>query len=148
MRVKHTNTVSLPALRDDDGKATLVMTGRLVRGDGADWTAWWPLVASAPRGPVNVDLSAVTSIDAAGVGLLARLAVQAWCYGRELRIVAASARVRRVLELVRLDRVLTGHHARATGRATASQLVPHAEFDTPMLFASARLEPCQERARY
>lgn len=107
MRAEHVNTVSLASLRDDT-EDTLVMAGRLVRGDGADWTTWWSLVASMPRGPVNLDLSAVTAIDAAGAGLLARLAVQAWCHGRELRIVAASARVRRVLALVGLDTALAG----------------------------------------
>ena len=101
------NTVSLASLRDD-GEDTLVMAGRLVRGDGADWTTWWSLVASMPRGAVCLDLSAVTAIDAAGAGLLARLAVQAWCHGRELRIVATSDRVQRVLALVQLDTVLAG----------------------------------------
>ena len=114
MRAEQVNTVSLASLRDDTPD-TLVMAGRLVRGDGADWTTWWSLIASMPRGPVNVDLSAVTTIDAAGAGLLARLAVQAWCHGRELRLVAASARVRRVLALVKLDTVLAG--VRSAARA-------------------------------
>jgi anti-anti-sigma factor len=105
MRAEH-HTVS-PASQPDDARDTLVIAGRLVRGDGADWTTWWSLVASMPRGSVNLDLSGVTAIDAAGAGLLARLAVQAWCHGRELRIVAASARARRVLEVVRLDTVLS-----------------------------------------
>jgi anti-anti-sigma factor len=84
------------------------MAGRLVLGDGADWRTWWPLVASARGRRVGLDLSGVTAIDAAGLGLLARLAVQAWCHGRELTIVAASARVRRMLQLVGLEAVLSG----------------------------------------
>ena len=83
----------------------LVAEGRLVLGHGVDWEAWSPLVAATPGRVVRVDLSAVTDIDAAGVGMLVRLAVQARCLGRELAVVAASPRVRRVLELVQLDRV-------------------------------------------
>src|SRR5688572_33101545 len=71
MRAEHIHTVSLASLRDDT-EDTLVMAGRLVRGDGADWTTWWSLVASMPRGPVNLDLSAVTAIDAAGAGQIGR----------------------------------------------------------------------------
>ena len=78
----------------------LVAEGRLVLGDGADWQAWSPQAAATPGRVICVDLSAVTDIDAAGVGLLVRLAVQARCHGRELVIVAASPRVRQLLELV------------------------------------------------
>jgi anti-anti-sigma factor len=84
----------------------LIAEGRLVFGQGADWEAWSPRAAAVPGRRVRIDLSAVTEIDAAGVGLLARLAVQARCRGRELAVVAASARVRRVLEVVRLDAAL------------------------------------------
>jgi anti-anti-sigma factor len=97
-----------PDPRDDDPDVTLVMAGRFVLGDGADWRTWWPLIASVPGRRVGLDLSGVTAIDAAGLGLLARLAVQAWCHGRELTIVAASARVQRVLRLVGLEAVLSG----------------------------------------
>jgi len=83
----------------------LVAEGRLVLGDGADWEAWSPLAAATPGRVVRVDLSAVTDIDAAGVGLLVRLAVRARSHGRELAVVAASPRVRLVLDLVQLDRV-------------------------------------------
>jgi anti-anti-sigma factor len=94
----------------------LVAEGRLVLGDGADWEAWSPQAAATPGRIVRVDLSAVTDIDAAGVGLLVRLAVQARCHGRRLAVVAASPRVRRVLELVQLDRVAGVGTGRISGR--------------------------------
>ena len=84
----------------------LVAEGRLVLGHGADWEAWAPLAAAVPGRRVRIDLSGVTEIDAAGIGLLARLAAQARCRGGELAVVAASARVRRVLEVVQLDAAL------------------------------------------
>jgi anti-anti-sigma factor len=111
MQMKQVSTDPRPARRDDGADVTVVMAGRLVLGDGADWRTWWPLVASVPGRRVGLDLSGVTAIDAAGLGLLARLAVLAWCHGRELTIVAASARVRRVLQLVGLEAVLSGSRA-------------------------------------
>src|SRR5687768_10053169 len=71
-------------LRADARGVRLVATGRLVLGHGADWEAWSPRVAATPGRVVRVDLSAVTDIDAAGIGLLVRLAVQARCHGRTL----------------------------------------------------------------
>jgi anti-anti-sigma factor len=106
--MKQIGTDPWPGRRDDGPDVTLVMAGRLVLGDGADWRTWWPLVASVPGRRVGLDLSGVTAIDAAGLGVLARLAVLAWCRGRELTVVAAGARVRRVLQLVGLDAVLSG----------------------------------------
>jgi anti-anti-sigma factor len=98
----------------------LVAEGKLVLGHGADWEAWAPLVAATPGRVVRVDLSAVTDIDAAGVGLLMRLVVQARRLGRELAVVAASPRVRRVLELVQLDRLAGSGREPSTSPLSAS----------------------------
>jgi len=84
----------------------LIAAGRLVLGHGADCGVWQQLAAAAPGRRVEVDLSAVTDIDAAGVGVVVRLARQAQCSGRDLSIVSAGPRVRRVIEVARLDAAL------------------------------------------
>ena len=103
MRVAKMTSRSFPNQRADAEGVMLAAEGRLVLGDGADWEAWSPQAAATAGRVIRVDLSAVTDIDAAGVGLLVRLAVHARCHGRELAIVAASPRVRQVLELVQVS---------------------------------------------
>jgi anti-sigma B factor antagonist len=56
--------------------------------------------------PVIVDLSRVSFIDAAGVGVLAGAAAQAAAQGGALQLAAAGWQVRRVLALTGLDRII------------------------------------------
>lgn len=80
-------------------------TGRLVRGAGAEAPGWdAPCPAEVEH--LLVDLGPVTSIDAGGVGRLMDLRQALARRGTRLTIVAASARVRRVLGLARLDGIL------------------------------------------
>jgi anti-anti-sigma factor len=81
----------------------LVALGRLVLGHGARWGAWTPFIEQAARGAVHVDLSGVTQLDAAGLGLLVRVARRIRRQGRDFCIVAAAPRVRRMLALTRLE---------------------------------------------
>lgn len=90
------------------GHRTRVVTarGRLVAGAGADAREWASAAASGLAQRVVLDLTAVTALDAGGIGrlLLVRQALAG--RGAHLTIAAATPRVWRVLELVGLDRVL------------------------------------------
>jgi anti-anti-sigma factor len=103
-------------LRGDGPGLTLVAVGRLVSGDGADWRAWSPATGAIRRRAVAVDLSGVSDIDAAGIGVLVRLAREARCRGRELTVIATSPCVRLVLDIVGLAAALRlpGHGARGS----------------------------------
>jgi hypothetical protein len=67
----------------------MVAFGRLVLGHGARWGAWTPFIEQATRGTVYVDLSGITQFDAAGIGLLVRVAPRIRRQGRDICIVAA-----------------------------------------------------------
>lgn len=84
----------------------MVAFGRLVLGHGARWGAWTPFIEQATTGPVCVDLSGITQLDAAGIGLLVRVARRIRRQGRDFCIVAAAPRVRRMLALTRLEKPL------------------------------------------
>ena len=84
----------------------IVAFGRLVLGHGARWGAWTPFIEQATRGAVYVDLSGITQLDAAGIGLLARVARRIRRQGRDVCIVAAPPRVRRMLAVTRLEKPL------------------------------------------
>ena len=81
--------------------------GRLVLGHGARWGAWSSLIEQATRGAVYVDLSGITQLDAAGIGLLLRFARRIRGQGCDFSVVAAAPRVRWMLALTRLEKPLT-----------------------------------------
>ena len=81
--------------------------GRLVLRHGARWGTWAPFIEQATRGAVYVDLSGITQLDAAGIGLLVRVARRIRGQGCDFCIVAAAPRVRRMLALTRLEKPLT-----------------------------------------
>ena len=91
--------------RHKDGVTALRACGRLVVGVGAGHPTWQ--TARDWRGATSVvlDLRAVTAIDAGGLGALLRLRQTASGHGAAVTIAAAAPRVRRVLELTRLDGV-------------------------------------------
>jgi anti-anti-sigma factor len=86
------------------GVTVLRAAGRLVAGAGAGHPVWQ---AREWRGAARlvVELDAVTALDAGGVGALLRLRQHAGRHGVPVEIASAAPRVRRVLELTRLDRV-------------------------------------------
>jgi anti-anti-sigma factor len=55
------------------------------------------------HGPLNVDLSGVTFLDATGIRALVAAARLAGFAGRRLRVESPAPRQRRVLEIVKLD---------------------------------------------
>jgi anti-anti-sigma factor len=89
--------------REQAHETSLQALGRLVLGHGADWDTWAPVFHTFATGPIRLDLAGVTELDAAGLGVLARLARRARYRGRACSLVAAPPRVRRLLALTRLD---------------------------------------------
>jgi ABC-type transporter Mla MlaB component len=85
------------------GGLVVKAVGRLVVGHGADPAGWQLCLGGHFGRDVTLDLSEVTALDGAGSGVLASLARQAMLRGGRVRVVAAHARVRRVLALVGLS---------------------------------------------
>jgi anti-anti-sigma factor len=81
------------------------VAGRLVepREPQPNWPGCLEQLSAAD---VRVDLAEVTQIDAHGVGMLAELTRSTRARGGHVAVVSASGRVRRILELARLDDLL------------------------------------------
>jgi len=91
--------------RHSAGVTALKASGRLVAGVGAGHPAWHTARDWRGAARVVVDLAGVTAIDAGGVGALLRLRQSAARHGVPVTIAAAAPRVRRVLQLFRLETV-------------------------------------------
>ncbi len=102
------------------GTRVIHVAGRLVTGAGADVPEWAATGALGPLEDVLMDLGDVTAIDAAGVGRLVGLRQTLAGRGTRLTISTASARVRRVLHLTRLDAIFG--IAPGLGRGTTAEL--------------------------
>ena len=90
--------------RHKDGVTALRACGRLVVGVGAGHPTWQAARDWRGGQPAWSSIcEAVTAIDAGGVGALLRLRQTASRHGAAVTIAAAAPRVRRVLELTRLD---------------------------------------------
>jgi len=89
--------------RHKDGVTALRACGRLVVGVGAGHPTWQAAREWRGADRVVLDLRAVTAIDAGGLGALLRLRQTASHHGTAVTIAAAAPRVRRLLELTRLD---------------------------------------------
>lgn len=81
------------------------------------------LTTALTRGPhIEADLSAVTFMDASGIGVLLAVAKQAMDAGGTLTLRAPSRTVRRLVEILGLDEVLPVAGRLATGRILSSGL--------------------------
>ncbi|MCC6987364.1 MAG: STAS domain-containing protein [Acidobacteria bacterium] len=87
------------------GTRVIHAAGRLVAGAGADAPAWAATSALVQLEHVLMDLGGVTAIDAGGVGAIVALRQTLARRGTRLTIIGASARVRCVLHLTRLDAI-------------------------------------------
>ena len=85
-------------------------TGRFVLGRPTDDRLWAPVMTLAVGRVLTLDLCGVVQLDAAGIAVLVRLEEHARRHGGWVRLAAASARVRRLLALTRIDRVLAQGH--------------------------------------
>ena len=88
---------------DARAESVLAAVGRLVHGHGAAWEAWAPYVEEDVDGVLRVDLGGVTDIDAAGLGVLARLSQHLRRRGRGVCLVSAQPRVWQVIAAARLE---------------------------------------------
>lgn len=93
---------TLEFLGSDQPQQLVRCSGRLTAAAGADHPAWVQLVEGCP-GELQLDLSAVCRIDAAGVGRLAELCTAVHRRGGKVQLVAASDRVRTMLRITGVD---------------------------------------------
>jgi anti-anti-sigma factor len=120
--MRHSIPQFLLITRRGERGTVMVAFGRLALGHGARWGAWTPSLAQATRGPVYVDLGGIIQLDAAGIGVLVRVARRIRRQGRNFCIVAAPPRVRRMLAVTRLLKPLAfgaDHHVYLFRPATA-----------------------------
>jgi anti-anti-sigma factor len=100
------------------GTRVIHAAGRLVTGAGADAPEWAATGGLGHLDHVLIDLGDVTAIDAGGVGRLIGLRQSLARRGTRLTITSASARVRRVLCLTRLDAIFGIASGCAAGATT------------------------------
>ena len=110
--------------RHKDGVTALRACGRLVVGVGAGHPTWQTARDWRGAARVVLDLRAVTAIDAGGLGALLRLRQTASRHGAAVTIAAAAPRVRRVLELTRLDGVFGLSSGRTPSAPSAGRRLP------------------------
>ena len=101
----HNSPQVLLITRRGERGTIIVAFGRLVLEHGARWEAWTPFIEWS-WGAFHLDLSGITQLDAAGIGLLVRVARRIRRQGRDFCIVAAPPRVRRMLAVTRLEQQL------------------------------------------
>lgn len=86
----------------------LRFSGRLMVDPEDGPPGWRHCLDRSASALVSIDLGGVTGIDATGLGLIAEVAAAVRADGRRLALVAATPRVRRMLELTRLDTLVDG----------------------------------------
>ncbi len=96
----------------------MAVTGRLVLGPRIDWQRWRPLVNAAAGRVLALDMSRVSQVDAAGLGLLVRLTLEVRRRHGRLRLMCARPRVRTLLRAVGLTAALGMVSEAAVARAT------------------------------
>lgn len=117
MTIAPTDTFALEHTRAG-GVDVIRAIGRLVAGVGADHPAWLLAGDGDGAAQVVIDLEGVTALDAGGLGRLLRLRQALARRGTRLTVGAAGPRVRRVLELTRLDAIFGIASSRAGQRAS------------------------------
>lgn len=100
----------------------------------------WERLAARARGDVHLDLTEVTFIDCCAIGTITFLFKRLAAQGRQLRLFGASGQPRKLLEFLRIDRVIAlapqrppglgvrpnGNGAAAAGRRVRFQTAPAA----------------------
>jgi len=87
----------------DDGKATVRVRGELDIATADQAYAYLRDVVDNQEGPVTMNLAELTFCDAAGLGVLARVAGHARRTGRSLRLTAARPALLRIMRITGMD---------------------------------------------
>jgi anti-anti-sigma factor len=88
-----------------DGKATVRVSGELDIATADQAYAYLRDVMDSQPGPVTMDLAGLTFCDAAGLGVLARVAGHARRAGRSLRLAAARPAMVKIMRITGMDEV-------------------------------------------
>ncbi len=86
-----------------DGKATVRISGELDIATADQAYSYLRDVVDSQPGPVTMDLAELTFCDAAGLGVLARVAEHARRSGRSLRLTGARPAMVRIIRITGLD---------------------------------------------
>ena len=86
-----------------DGKATVRVTGELDIATADQAYAYLRDVVDSQDGPVTMNLAELTFCDAAGLGVLARVAGYAKRSGRSLKLTAARPSLLRIMRITGMD---------------------------------------------
>jgi anti-sigma B factor antagonist len=87
----------------DDGEATVQVRGELDIATADDAYAYLLDVVDSQDGPVVMNLAGLTFCDAAGLGVLARVAGHARRTGRSIRLTAARPALLRIMRITGMD---------------------------------------------
>jgi anti-sigma B factor antagonist len=87
----------------NDGRATVRVRGELDIATADQAYAYLRDVVDNQDGPVTMNLSELTFCDAAGLGVLARLAGHARRTGRSLKLTAARPALLRIMRITGMD---------------------------------------------
>jgi len=92
-----------------EGSPRVRVRGELDLHTGAVlWAVSRPTIERVPpEGTLVIDLSALSFIDAAGIGVLVRLGNELGLAGKRLQVDAKCPTIRRVFEVTRLDAMLS-----------------------------------------
>jgi anti-anti-sigma factor len=86
-----------------DGRATVRVTGELDIATADQAYAYMRDVVDSQAGPVTMNLAELTFCDAAGLGVLARVAGYAKRSGRSLKLTAARPSLLRIMRITGMD---------------------------------------------
>jgi anti-anti-sigma factor len=86
-----------------DGKATVRVCGELDIATADQAYAYLRDVVDSQQGPVTMNLAGLTFCDAAGLGVLARIAGHARQAGRSLKLTAARPSLLRIMRITGMD---------------------------------------------
>ncbi len=95
--------LELAYLVTDDGKATVQVRGELDIATADQAYEYLRDAVDSQDGPITVNLAELTFCDAAGLGVLARIAGHARRTGRSLRLTAARPELLRIMRITGMD---------------------------------------------
>ena len=101
--VAHAMQLELAYQTTIEGKATVQVRGELDIATADQAYAYLRDVVDSQQGPVTMNLAGLTFCDAAGLGVLARVAGHAKRSGRSLKLTAARPSLLRIMRITGLD---------------------------------------------